>query len=114
MMCCKKGDIFWAELEGEAGSSMQAGRRPVLIISNNKSNQFSKIINIIPITSKMSKAKLPTHVLIEECGLSKPNIALAEQITSINKDRLEKKIGSIQRTVYVGLVRKAIQIQLNL
>ncbi len=111
---CRRGDIFWAELEGEAGSSMQAGRRPVLVISNDKANEYSPIITIIPITSKMGKAKLPTHVLIEECGLKKPSIALAEQITSINKERLEGKIGSIQKTVYVGLVRKAIQIQLNL
>ena len=111
---CRSGDIFWAELEGDAGSSMQAGRRPVLVISNDKANEYSPIITIIPITSKMNKAKLPTHVLIEACGLTRPSIALAEQITSINKDRLDGKIGSIQSTVYVGMVRKAIQIQLNL
>ncbi len=111
---CRRGDIFWAELEGEAGSSMQAGARPVLVVSNNKANQYSSVITVIPITSKMGKTKLPTHVLIKECGLSKPSIALAEQITSINKDRLERKMGSIQHTVYVGLVKKAIGIQLCL
>ncbi len=111
---CRRGDIFWAELEGEAGSSMQAGARPVLVVSNNNANQYSSVITVIPITSKMGKTKLPTHVLIKECGLSKPSIALAEQITSINKDRLDRKIGSIQHTVYVGLVKKAIGIQLCL
>lgn len=111
---CRRGDIFWAELEGEAGSSMQAGARPVLVVSNNKANQYSSVITVIPITSKMGKTKLPTHVLIKECGLSKPSIALAEQITSINKDRLERKMGSIQHTAYVGLVKKAIGIQLCL
>ena len=111
---CRRGDIFWAELEGEAGSSMQAGARPVLVVSNNKANQYSSVITVIPITSKMGKTKLPTHVLIKEGGLSKPSIALAEQITSINKDRLDRKIGSIQHTVYVGLVKKAIGIQLCL
>lgn len=113
-MCCRKGDIFWAELGENAEGSLQAGVRPVLVVLNNKANEFSPVITIIPITSKMRKAKLPTHVLIEECGLEKPSIALAEQITSINKERLDRKIGSIQRTVYAGLVRKAIQIQLNL
>lgn len=111
---CRYGDIFWADLEGEAGSSMQAGERPVLVISNNKANEYSPVITIIPITSKMCKAELPTHVLIKECGLKKPSIVLAEQITSINKDRLERKIGSIQHTAYVGLVKKAIGIQLCL
>lgn len=113
-MCCRKGDIFWAELGENAEGSLQAGARPVLVVSNDKANEFSPVITVIPITSKMVKAKLPTHVLIEACGLKKPSIALAEQITSINKDRLDRKIGSIQRTVYAGLVRKAIQIQLNL
>lgn len=86
----------------------------MLVISNDKANKFSPVITIIPITSKIGKAKLPTHVLIKECGLEKPSIALAEQITSINKDRLGRKIGSIQQTVYIGLVRRAISIQLNL
>lgn len=111
---CRYGDIFWADLEGEAGSSMQTGGRPVLVISNNKANQHSPVITVIPITSKMCKAELPTHVLIKECGLKKPSIVLAEQITSINKDRLERKMGSIQHTVYVGMVKKAIGIQLCL
>ena len=111
---CRRGDIFWAELGRDADGSLQAGGRPVLVISNDKANEYSPIITIIPITSKMGKTKLPTHVLIKECGLSKPSIALAEQITSINKDRLDRKIGSIQHTVYVGLVKKAIGIQLCL
>lgn len=110
---CRNGDIFWAEM-GEKKGSLQFGERPVLVISNDKANKFSPVITIIPITSKIGKAKLPTHVLIKECGLEKPSIALAEQITSINKDRLGRKIGSIQQTVYIGLVRRAISIQLNL
>jgi len=113
MMCYKRGDIFWAKLGEETEGSLQTGARPVLIVSNDKANEFSSVITIIPITSKMKK-KLPTHVLIKECGLEKPSIALAEQITSINKERLERKIGSIQQTVYVRLVKKAIEIQLNL
>ena len=111
---CRRGDIFWAELGRDADGSLQAGGRPVLVVSNNKANQYSSVITVIPITSKMGKTKLPTHVLIKECGLSKPSISLAEQITSINKDRLDRKIGSIQHTVYVGLVKKAIGIQLCL
>ncbi|WWR21055.1 type II toxin-antitoxin system PemK/MazF family toxin [Lachnospiraceae bacterium JLR.KK009] len=111
---CRRGDIFWAELGRDADGSLQAGGRPVLVISNDKANEYSPIITIIPITSKMNKAKLPTHVLIEACGLTRPSIALAEQITSINKGRLGRKIGSIQQTAYVGLIKRAIGIQLCL
>lgn len=111
---CRYGDIFWADLGDDADGSLQAGGRPVLVISNNKANQYSPVITIIPITSKMCKAGLPTHVLIKECGLKKPSIALAEQITSINKERLGRKIGSIHQTVYVGMIKKAIGVQLSL
>lgn len=111
---CRYGDIFWVELGRGIDGSLQAGARPVLVVSNDKANEHSPVITIIPITSRMGKKKLPTHVLIKECGLEKPSVALAEQITSINKDRLDRKIGSIKQTVYVRLVKKAIEIQLNL
>ena len=81
---CRIGDIYTAELDADIDGSLQSGIRPVLIISNNKANEFSPVITIIPITSRLGKKKLPTHVYMTQCGLSRPSIALAEQITSIN------------------------------
>lgn len=86
----------------------------MLIVSNDKANEFSPVITIIPITSKLGKKKLPTHVYMKSCGLTKPSIALAEQITSINKSRLTKKVGSIKQTIYEKQIKNAIEVQLSM
>lgn len=110
----RNGDIFWANLgEDMDGGSLQSGMRPVLIVSNDKANQYSPVINIVPITSRLLKNNLPTHVLIDGCGLQR-SIILVEQITSINKTRLKGYVGTIKKTDIEKSVKHAIGIQLNL
>ena len=112
---CRNGDIFMAKLEEDVdGGSLQSGLRPVLIVSNDMANKFSPVITILPITSKMGKKNLPTHVRLKGCGMVRQSIILAEQITSINKSRLIRYIGSIKKTEYEGKVKQAIGVQLNL
>lgn len=108
----RKGDIYWADL-GEKEGSLQTAYHPVVIVSNNLANSHSPVITIIPVTSK-NKKKLPTHVYIQGCGLTKPSLLLAEQITSINKSKLIRKIGSIQQTIYEEQVATAIKVQLSM
>ena len=113
---CKNGDIFMADLPEDREGSLQSGIRPVLVISNNLANFHSPVITIIPLTSRTHKKPLPTHVVINErgFGLEKRSVVLAEQIMSINKKQLKRKIGSISATAYVEKVKKAISIQLSL
>lgn len=108
----RKGEIYLADLGAEKGS-LQAGLRPVIIVSNNAANVHSPVITVIPMTTK-KKRMLPTHVYIQDCGLPRPSIALAEQITSINKSRMTTKMGSIQQTVYEDQVTAAIKVQLSM
>lgn len=86
--CYKNGDIYMADLPDDRGGSLQSGSRPVVIISNDLANAYSPVITILPMTSKTEKKKLPTHVVIKDCGLKKCSIVLAEQIMSINKNQL--------------------------
>lgn len=77
------GDIFWAQLDEDMhGGSLQTGFRPVLIVSNDKANQYSPVVTIVPITSKIGKKRLPTHVFINGCGLRQRSRAdhIAKQI----------------------------------
>lgn len=114
IMVCRNCDIFMARLSEDAdGGSLQAGVRPVLIVSNDKANQYSGVVTILPITSKRKRA-LPTHVLLKGCGVVRQSIILAEQITSINKSQLIRYMGSIKKTEYEERVKQAIEIQLNL
>lgn len=105
---CRNGDIFMADLPDDTEGSLQSGSRPVLVISNNLANLYSSVVTIIPLTSCTHKKPLPTHVVISErrCGLEKQSVVPAEQIMSINKKQLKKKIGSILATSYEKKVKK--------
>ena len=63
-MQIKRGDIFYADLSPVVGSE-QGGVRPVMIIQNDVGNRHSPTVICAAITSKMNKAKLPTHVEID-------------------------------------------------
>ncbi|MEG1802188.1 MAG: type II toxin-antitoxin system PemK/MazF family toxin, partial [Lachnospiraceae bacterium] len=63
-MVIKRGDIFYADLRPVIGSE-QGGIRPVLIIQNDIGNKHSPTVICAAITSRMNKAKLPTHVELD-------------------------------------------------
>ncbi len=111
----KNGDIFMAALPIDNEGSLQSGKRPVLVVSNDLANRFSPVVTILPITGSTSKHKLPTHVdITADCGLKKKSLVLAEQIMSINKKSLGRRIGSIANTDYEPKVKRAMEIQLCL
>ncbi|WP_459129543.1 type II toxin-antitoxin system PemK/MazF family toxin [Guggenheimella bovis] len=93
-----RGDIFLADLSTGVGSEQQ-GRRPVLILQNNMGNRFAPTVIIAPITARMEKTDLPTHVLIREevSGLERDSFVLLEQLRAIDKSRLLRKIGSLNK-----------------
>ena len=62
-MNIRRGDIYYADLRPVVGSE-QGGIRPVLIIQNDIGNKHSPTVICAAITSKMNKAKLPTHIEI--------------------------------------------------
>ena len=89
----KRGDIYYADLRPVVGSE-QGGVRPVLIIQNDAGNRHSPTVICAAITSRMNKAKLPTHVELssQECDISKDSVILLEQIRTIDKQRLKEKV----------------------
>lgn len=109
----KRKDIYYADLGPRSGSE-QGGNRPVIIMQNDIGNKFSKTVIVIPITSK-TKTELPTHVKIGkgECGLKKESIILSEQIMTIDKSRLSKKIGKISDELMEDIT-KAVEISIGL
>ena len=89
----RRGDIFYADLSPVVGSE-QGGVRPVLVIQNNVGNRHSPTVICAAITSKMNKAKLPTHIEIStrDYKIVKNSVILLEQIRTIDKQRLKEKI----------------------
>ncbi len=92
----RRGDIFYADLSPVIGSE-QGGIRPVLVIQNDVGNRYSPTIIVSAITSRLSKAKLPTHIEIpgELYGLNKDSVILLEQVRTIDKRRLREKTGHL-------------------
>lgn len=110
----KRGDIYYAELNPVIGSE-QGGTRPVLIISNDIGNKYSPTVIIAPITSRVhTKAKLPTHTMVRDFeGLDKESIILAEQIRTVDKQRLGEYLGTLDRRFLVS-VDRALAISIGL
>ncbi|MBE6589777.1 MAG: type II toxin-antitoxin system PemK/MazF family toxin [Ruminococcaceae bacterium] len=113
-MSIRRGDIYYADLSPVVGSE-QGGLRPVLIVQNDIGNKHSPTVIAAAITSKMSKAKLPTHIDIyaHEVGLQKDSVILLEQIRTLDKRRLKEKMGHLDDTM-MNHVNTAIAISFGL
>ncbi|MBQ8310265.1 MAG: type II toxin-antitoxin system PemK/MazF family toxin [Clostridia bacterium] len=113
-MSVKRGDIYYADLSPVVGSE-QGGLRPVLIVQNDIGNRYSPTVIAAAITSRMSKAKLPTHIDIfaEEVGLSNASVILLEQIRTLDKRRLKEKMGHLEDD-FMNHVNTAIAISFGL
>lgn len=114
---CRRGDIYFINFGKSTRTYKQSGIRPAVIVSNNKANEFSPVITVVPLTGKINKKRdLPTHVFIPTFagnGLKKPSIALAEQVESIDKENLIDKRGTITSKLVMDDITRAIQIQVG-
>ncbi len=92
----RRGELYYADLNPVVGSE-QGGIRPVLVLQNDVGNKYSPTIIAAATTSKLTKAKLPTHIELtrEYSPLPKTSIVLLEQIRTIDKSRIKEKIGEL-------------------
>lgn len=110
----QRGDMYYADL-GQGIGSEQEGYRPVVIIQNNLGNKHSPTVIIAAISSKVGiKPKLPTHYYINaEDGLELPSIILMEQIRTVDKHRLTKYIGRLDKE-HIGGMNHALAVSIGL
>ena len=125
----KRGDVYYADLRPVVGSE-QGGVRPVLIIQNDIGNRHSPTVICAAITSRMNKAKLPTHVELSArmnkaklpthieieasaYGIVRDSVILLEQLRTIDKRRLKDKICHLTPE-QLALVNEALKISLDL
>lgn len=110
----KRGDIYYADLRPVVGSE-QGGIRPVLIVQNDVGNRHSPTIICAAITSKMNKAKLPTHIELSagRYDMVKDSVILLEQLRTIDKQRLKDKICHLDEDI-MKKVNQGLKISLEL
>ena len=113
-MLIRRGDIYYADLRPVVGSE-QGGVRPVLIIQNDIGNRHSPTVICAAITSRMNKAKLPTHIELNAVRyhMVKDSVILLEQLRTIDKVRLNDKFCLLDSEI-MEKVGKALRISLEL
>ena len=113
-MLIRRGDIYYADLRPVVGSE-QGGVRPVLIIQNDVGNRHSPTLICAAITSRMNKAKLPTHMELNAARyhMVKDSVILLEQLRTIDKTRLKDRICHLDSDI-MEKVGRALQISLDL
>lgn len=96
-------DIWFVELGKHPGTSVQEGCRPVLVISDDAYNQYSRTVTVLPMTSKLKKEWMDTHIQLseeeiekaEDYGYFDPSMVLAEQMTTVDKRQFRSYVGRV-------------------
>ena len=95
-MIVKRGEVWLADLNPTRGSE-QAGTRPVLIFQNNVISKYTTTILVIPLTTNLHRASLPSCVQISksEGGLTNDSVAICHQLRVLDKTRLLRRLGVV-------------------
>lgn len=103
-----------AALDPVIGSE-QGGRRPVVIVQNDRGNLHAPTVIAVPLTSSTGKPPLPTHAFLAkgEGGLRRDSIALCEQVRTLEKTRLGPKTGTLGAHA-LRLVDEALRVSLDM
>ena len=92
----KRGDIYYADLKGSVGSE-QGGVRPVVIVQNDKGNRHSNTVIAAPVSTRLSKPPIPTHVMIPSASLERSSMILLEQLRTLDKQRLGQWVCTLDK-----------------
>lgn len=117
----KQHEIWFAELGDHYGTSVQSGNRPVLVITNDVSNRYSQTLTVIPMTSKMKKLELPTHVILtkDHCEMLRAeqmedSVLLVEQITTIDRSALYNRLCRVTSAEKKQEIERAVARQFDM
>jgi mRNA interferase MazF len=110
----RRGEIYLVYFDPTVGHEIQK-TRPAVIIQNDVSNQYSPITIVAAISSQFSTPPFPREVVIEasESGLPKRSAVIVNQIRSVDRQRLAKRLGQLSRHS-MRRVDDAIRISLGL
>jgi len=111
----KRGDIFLVNFDPALGSEIQKVR-PALVLQNDIDNEYSPVTIVAAVSSYTHDEKVyPTEVFVHarEGGLDRDSVVLLNQLRTIDKQRLRKRLGSI-RSETIDEVERALQISLGI
>jgi mRNA interferase MazF len=105
----KRGEVWWVNFEPSIGGEIRK-KRPAIIVSNDAANKYLNRVQFVPLTSKTDEL-YPSEAYVTVAG--KKGKAMADQLATVSKLRLSKRIGILSAEDMKGIM-DAIKVQLDL
>jgi len=105
----KRGEVWWVDFEPSVGGEIKK-KRPAAVVSNDTSNRFLNRVQVVPLTSKIERL-YPSESYVFLRG--KQHKAMADQLATVSKARLEDRIGILSEEDMAG-IEEAIKVQLGM
>ena len=107
-------ELWTADLLFPKESGLKKGRRPVVVVSDGEDIGETGFVSVVPLTRELTKEQRLTHVLLCSRYLNHPSRALCEQITTVDKARLIRRIGYVEDPFDRFAINRALAVHLHL
>ena len=88
----KRGEVWWVNFDPSIGGEVKK-HRPAVILSNDAANKYLNRVQVVPLTSYISKV-YPSEAVVTFGG--RQSKAMADQLATVSKKRLTKRLGSLK------------------